>query len=258
MSAEFSKISRSSVSKDATKLIKDLIISGRLRPGDRLPAERDLSEMLGVSRPTVRESIHALVAMNILQTRHGDGTYVSSLDAGELLQPLQFVLSMANGALRELFEARLVLEPAIAALAAERATSGQIAAMRECVELSEQQKQFADEMVERDVELHRMIAEASCNQFLMSQLSSLHALSVESRALTVRLPNVASGTAQGHRLIVSAIGSRRPAAARKAMEKHLRQVAQAAEEASVAGRPARRDGATHRSRGLSPVARTKA
>lgn len=232
MSAQFVKLARSSVSKDTTRLIKDLIISGRLKPGDRLPSERELSEMLGISRPTARESIHALVAMNILQTRHGDGTYVSSLEAGELLQPLQFVLSIADGTLRELFEARLVLEPAVSELAAKRATKEQLDAIRECVAPQEQEQQRSeDEMVERDIELHRLIAEAGGNQFLLSQINSLHALAIESRALTVRLPNVAATTVQGHRQIVAAIVARRPAAARKAMEQHIRQVGEAAQAA---------------------------
>jgi len=234
MTAQFSRLARTSASSDATRVIKDLIISGRLRPGDRLPAERELSEMLGISRPTVRESIHALVAMNILETRHGNGTYVRSLLTGELLQPLQFVLSMAKGALRELFEARLVLEPAIAAFAAERATDDQIAQMRQCIGLSHDTIHMPDEFAEHDVELHRLISEASGNQFLASQLASLHALGVESRAVTVRLPNVAESALKGHGLIVDAIAAHKPAAARRAMEVHLERVAAAAAAAAEA------------------------
>lgn len=233
MTTDFVKLSRSSASRDATRVIKELIISGRLKPGDRLPSERELSEMLGISRPTVRESIHALVAMNILQTRHGYGTYVASLDTGELLQPLQFVLSMAKGALQELFEARLVLEPAIAAFAAQRASKEQISEMRRCVLESREQTRAEDELIERDLELHRLIAEASGNQVLVSQLSSLHALGVESRALTVRLPNVAHETIAGHGRIVEAIASRRPGAARREMAHHLEQVAAAAAAATA-------------------------
>lgn len=233
MTTDFVKLSRSSASRDATRVIKELIISGRLKPGDRLPSERELSEMLGISRPTVRESIHALVAMNILQTRHGYGTYVASLDTGELLQPLQFVLSMANGALQELFEARLVLEPAIAAFAAERASREQISEMRRCVMESREPTRTEDEIVERDLVLHRLIADSSGNQFLVSQLSSLHALGVESRALTVRLPNVAHDTIAGHGRIVEAIASRRPGAARREMANHIKQVAAAAAAATA-------------------------
>src|SRR3954467_12838375 len=92
-------------------------VDGRLSPGQRLPAERELSELLGISRPTLRETIRSLVSLNILQSRHGSGTYVAALDTAPLLEPLEFVMALNGRTVEELFEARLLLEPALAALA---------------------------------------------------------------------------------------------------------------------------------------------
>jgi DNA-binding FadR family transcriptional regulator len=126
----FTKLPRSSAAADAVRAIQEMILSGRLTPGQRLPAERELSELLGISRPTLRETIRSLVSLNILESRHGAGTFVASLDASALLAPLQFVMALHGRTVDELFEARLVLEPALAALAATRATDEQVAALR--------------------------------------------------------------------------------------------------------------------------------
>jgi len=100
---EFQPLARRTYVAEAIRTIKDMILDGRLAPGQRLPPERSLSEALGVSRPTVREAIRSLQAMNILESRHGAGTFVASLSVEELLRPLQFVLSLAEGGLDHLF-----------------------------------------------------------------------------------------------------------------------------------------------------------
>ena len=115
-----------------------------------------------MSRPTVREAIRSLQAMNILESRHGAGTFVASLSVDELLRPLQFVLSLAEGGLDHLFEVRLLLEPGAAALAAERASDEQVAALRDCAARAEAEAVAdADAMLRLDIELHERIVEAS-------------------------------------------------------------------------------------------------
>src|SRR3954470_12088201 len=117
LTAEFTPVRRSSAATEAIRAIQEMIVDGRLAPGQRLPAERELSEMLGISRPTLRETIRSLVSLNILESRHGSGTYVAALDPATLLEPLQFVMSLRGRTLDELFEARLLIEPALAAFA---------------------------------------------------------------------------------------------------------------------------------------------
>jgi GntR family transcriptional regulator, transcriptional repressor for pyruvate dehydrogenase complex len=229
----FGRVKRSSAAADASRLIKDVVLTGKLQPGDRLPPERELAEMLGVSRPTVRESIRALVAMNILESRHGAGTFVASLETGQLLEPLQFVLSRAEQVLGDLFETRLVIEPPIAALAATRATEEEAAAILGC---AREAKQAADPprqlLLELDVRLHTLIASASHNQLLARLHDSISALGVESRSLTVELPGVVGRTVHDHEAIAEAIADRDPDRAREAMRHHLQSLAEAASKAT--------------------------
>lgn len=228
----FPKLSRSSASGDAAKLIKEMILSGRLRPGDRLPSERDLGAQLGISRPTVRESIRSLVALNILEARQGDGTYVGSLKVEALVEPLRFALLLGHGALQEFFEARLVLEPALAAMAANRITDEQIRDLNACLEAAHERRNDPDEFARLDVELHHLISRAGGNRFLVRQLESLQAIGVESRTLTVRLPLVAEAALESHAAIVRAICARDPEAARREMRVHIEAVAKAAAAAT--------------------------
>src|SRR6188768_4532681 len=111
--------------------VRGLIDRGSLRPGDRLPAERDLAQQIGVSRPTVRAGLHALAAMGVVRSRHGSGTYIP--DGPPMLgsEPLSFLAALHGFTRTEMYEARRILEVGVAGLAAERATPEQIAAMAE-------------------------------------------------------------------------------------------------------------------------------
>src|SRR6187431_1010122 len=111
--------------------LREMIHRGELRPGDRLPPERDLAKLLGVSRPTLRAGISSLAAVGVLQPRRGSGTFVVEPEGPPSLDssPLQLMASLQRFTPAEMFEARRSLEMAIAALAAERATGEQMAAM---------------------------------------------------------------------------------------------------------------------------------
>ena len=94
MVREFPTLKRTSVSLEAAEAIKALIVSGELGSGDALPPERNLAAMLGISRPSVREALRVLTAMNVVEPRHGGGTYVTSLDPTLLAQPINFLLQV--------------------------------------------------------------------------------------------------------------------------------------------------------------------
>ena len=228
----FAPLARTGFTADAIRTVKDMVLDGRLRPGDRLPSERALSEALGVSRPTVREAIRSLQAMNIVETRHGSGTFVSSLSVEELLRPLQFALALSDFALEHLFEVRLMLEPGAAALAAERAADAELESLRDCVQRGRGGALAVEEIVELDAELHEGIARAAHNPLLERLLASISALAAESRLFTVRLPGVAGKTAGEHEDIVAAILARDPEVARLAMAAHIGRI----RDAAVAGR----------------------
>jgi DNA-binding FadR family transcriptional regulator len=233
---DFQPLARRTYVAEAIRTIKDMILDGRLAPGQRLPPERSLSEALGVSRPTVREAIRSLQAMNILESRHGAGTFVASLSVDELLRPLQFALSLAAGGLEHLFEVRLLLEPGAAALAAARATPEQVTALRDCVARAEAEAiDDADAMLRLDMELHQRIVDASDNPLLQHLLAATSTLGAESRAYTVQLPGVRPQTVVEHAAIVEAIAAGDGAAAHAAMAAHIGRIRDTALSRADAG-----------------------
>ncbi len=220
----FEPLARRTFVADAIRTIKDMILDGRLAPGQRLPSERALSEALGISRPTVREAIRSLQAMHILESRHGAGTFVASLSVEELLAPLQFVLSLADGGLEHLFEVRLLLEPGAAALAAERATSEEVNGLRDCAARAENAAHDPDAMLQLDTELHERIVRASGNPLLEHLWAATAALGAESRAYTARLPGLLDATIGEHAAIVEAIAAGDADAARAGMAAHIQRI----------------------------------
>lgn len=209
---------------DAAALIKDMIFDGRLHPGDRLPSERTLSEALGVSRPSVREAIRSLVAMHILESKHGAGTFVSSLSLDELLRPLQFVVALADSGTRDLFDVRMLIEPGAAALAAERATDEELELIRNTAIDSTRADVSYETRARLDIEWHDLIVRSSHNGLLINLHQSISMLSVESRAITVRIDGIREQAVDDHKRIARAVASRKPAAAQRAMHQHLENV----------------------------------
>jgi GntR family transcriptional regulator, transcriptional repressor for pyruvate dehydrogenase complex len=222
--------------------VRSLISSGEVHPGDRLPPERELARKLKISRSSLRAGIGFLSAMGVLKSRHGAGTFVSSgppaLDSSSLS-----VLGALHGFLPwQMFEARLVLESNVAALAAERATDEHIAELAE--EVAEMYAALTDphEYLIHDVRFHRTIARASGNPILGALMETITANLYEYRSKTVVNAVDLKESAEMHREIYRAIRSHNPALARTTMEQHLNlaRIAQAseAEAAMVAGQAA--------------------
>ena len=146
-----------SVTDEAIARIKAMIIDGRLPPGTRLPKEEVLAAELGLSRSSLREAVRALAAMRILVVRQGDGSYVSSLEPGMLMETLAFVSDVSQGTTAlQLLQTRRLLEPQVTALAARVITDGQVEQLRGILELSERAA-TTEEFVELDAEFHRQI-----------------------------------------------------------------------------------------------------
>src|SRR5262249_54030339 len=125
-------VCRVAVTDEAIGKIKEMIVSGALRPGDRLPREADLAAELGLSRNSLREAVKALSLLNILDVRQGDGTYVSSLEPQELLEAVSFVLDFhRDDTALQAFQVRGILEPAATAMAAQRITPEQLDGLRQ-------------------------------------------------------------------------------------------------------------------------------
>jgi GntR family transcriptional regulator, transcriptional repressor for pyruvate dehydrogenase complex len=225
----FATLEKQSIGLQAADAIKALIVSGELRPGDTLPPERELATMLGISRPTLREAIRVLSALNVVEPRHGGGTFVTSLQPRELAQPINFLLQVDRMAFRHLLEVRQVLEVGAARLAALRITDDQLAALRDLTEQAERALGRPEPFLEFDFDIHTAIIEATGNPIYLSLYQSIADLSLEGRKRTARSAATRRAAHLGHLAIVAALSSRDGDAAAAAMHDHLDVVQQALE-----------------------------
>ena len=130
-SSKFGTIEKDPISKQIAARLLSLLKEKHLRPGDKLPPERELAAMMQVSRPSLREALQALSIMNVLEIRQGSGTYVTSLESGLLSEQLSFVFSLDDSTFLELFEARKILETGIIGLAVSRITDDDIVELKQ-------------------------------------------------------------------------------------------------------------------------------
>jgi len=153
------------ISEEIVSQIKQLISKGELKPGDRIPSERELAAMLGVSRPSVREAIMVLEAMGFLESRQGGGTFVKALTAVSIMDPLAKLVEKRDPELlRSLAEVRMGLESWSAYLAGKRATAKDIAELRRLYYVMEKQAAKGGWDSEIDAEFHYAITAASTQQ----------------------------------------------------------------------------------------------
>jgi GntR family transcriptional repressor for pyruvate dehydrogenase complex len=212
---------RSAAAQQTVGRLRELVQSGELHPGERLPPERELARELGVSRSTLREAIRALVVMNILVSRHGDGTFVSSLDPELLAEPFQFMVSISDEALLHLFDVRKVVETACARIAAERISDDELADLERILDAGEAALGDREELLDSDVEVHAAVVRATRNPLLIQIMSGVGALALAGRKRTVMLPGMAEKSIAEHRDIVTALAERDGDAAGAAMTAHL-------------------------------------
>lgn len=194
------------VTDEAILHIKEMIISGELAPGDRLPPEKELSERLGLSRSSLREAVKALEVIRVLDVRRGDGTYVTSLEPRLLLEAMSFVVDLHDDqSVLEIFAVRRILEPAATSLAARNADDDDLAHLREIVETVDHAA-GVEALVEHDLEFHRGIAEAAGNSYLASLIDSLSSHTVRARIWRgITQENAVERTLSEHHAILDAI-----------------------------------------------------
>ncbi len=218
---EFRVVRKTRVSEEIIGQVRDLITSGRLKVGDRLPAERELAKILQVGRSTVREAIRALESLGILQARPGEGTFLVSNPAEQKPDPITANAFKSWENQRKLFEVRMVIEPDLAALAARRASPEQIAKMREILREQEASVKRGDIGIKADNSFHFLLAEAAGNEILFRIMDSLMALLQETREASLHTSGRSVTSLKQHKAIVRAIEARDPAAAERRMREHI-------------------------------------
>ncbi len=226
--------------------VRSLIESGTLQPGDKLPPERELSRDLKISRASLRTGIGYLAAMGVMKIRHGVGTFVADGPPDIGKASLSFMGALHGFQSWQMFEARILLESSLAALAAERGKEEHHALLSEEVAEMFAALENPSEYLIHDVLFHRIIAQASGNPILAAIMETITSSMYDKRRKTVERAIDLRESAEMHREIYRAVRSRRPADARRLMEQHLRmaQTAQGMERPAdkKASAPAPKDG----------------
>jgi len=219
-------IQREGAAEQVARRILGLVQSGSLRPGEQLPAERELAMLLGVSRPVVREALRGLAILGVVRVRPGGGAFISALDAADLLAPLQFFITLDTYTVDTLYDARILIEGGIARRAAERISDAQAARLAEILE--PQHGLISDPVAFRlsDLDFHAVVIEAAGNPFLARVAQSLNVLGLELRRIAAERPDVLAQSVRDHAAITEAMRRRDPEAAVAAMEQHMRNVRQ--------------------------------
>ena len=221
----YKTIQTSRLYEQIVRQVEELVLTGKLKPGDQLLSERELAQQFGVSRTAVREAIKALREKGLVEAYSGKGTFITNASSQAIRQSLDLMMRIGQpGNLAQLEEVREILEPDIAALAAARADEQHLATMREAIAVMDRSGDDPDAYIEADLDFHLTLAEAVDNPIILSLLDSIVELLREQR---LKIFRVEGGPARGqfhHKRILEAVELRAPDAAREAMRAHLQQV----------------------------------
>ncbi|BCS90118.1 FadR/GntR family transcriptional regulator [Pseudodesulfovibrio sediminis] len=219
---DIKRVRKKSISEKIVAQLKEMIGQGQLKPGDRLPAERNLAEMFGVSRTTVREGIKALAESGVLESRQGAGTFVSEVDPSQV-SVIESVLS-GDHDMRDVFAVRKMLEPEIAALAAQKRSPAEIYKLEAILSEQEEAVRKGETGSDYDQRFHRMLADASGNLVLREMVKALHDAFAQSRSMIIQSEERQRASLAAHRAIVEAVKHGHGMQAERAMREHLDEV----------------------------------
>lgn len=203
--------------------IEGLLERGELKPGDQLPAERQLAEQLRVSRASVREALRSLELLGIVQTRAGGGTFVRRAQPDDLARPLTSLISRGHE-LKDVIDVRGLVEPAVAERAARNVTDDELAELRDIVAAQERKVSAGEPYVDEDTRFHEVIGSAARNELLVTVLSVIWDVLRASREEWLQTERRAHESLEAHRRILGALERHDPAAARDAAAEHIRAV----------------------------------
>jgi len=212
-----------------------MVVSGGLSPGDRLPPERELVQLLGVSRTVVREALNLLEARGIVSIEHGRGAVVSDGSTSAVRDTLGMLLRMRAEVLWELLEMRQVLEVEVSGLAAERAGAEDVTAMRAQLDRMRALIDTPEGYVHADVEFHALLARGARNGVLLTMLEPVVDLLRASREVSASRPGSARRALREHEEILRRVEEGDAEGARREMRVHLANTAEDIEAALAEG-----------------------
>jgi GntR family transcriptional regulator, transcriptional repressor for pyruvate dehydrogenase complex len=223
LKSDLEVVRRNKVYEEVARQIENLILK-KLKPGDKLPSERELAETLQVSRSSIRDAIRGLELVGLVEPRQGAGTIVRELSADTLVNPFASALKQRQELVSELLDFRLMLEPPLAARAATHASSDEIAEMEEILQRQEGRLARGEAAIAEDAEFHYSVALASGNSVVLKVLDILMDMLRDTRERSLQVPGRAQKSMAGHRRILAAIRRRDAEAAKSAMRRHIEDV----------------------------------
>lgn len=232
---KFAPVRRTRVYEEVAAQIQKQIANGALRPGDHLPAERELAEAFGVSRASVRDAIRVLELAGLVVPRQGEGTVVRELTMDSVTSPLASALVTRRDLLTDLLDARRIIEPALAERAARHGDDEDLRALEEILERQAAKVAEGDLAIEEDTAFHYRLATAARNQVILKVIDVLMDLLREGRARALQVRGRPRRSLEGHRRILAAIKHRDPQAAARAMEQHLQEIGEILQQMGTEG-----------------------
>jgi GntR family transcriptional regulator, transcriptional repressor for pyruvate dehydrogenase complex len=233
-------IDRTGITELVVQRIKDLLKDGELKAGSRLPPERELADMLNISRPSLRTALKALSVMGIIRAKPGAGTYIAEEIPEVFTEPMHSMTLIHNTSYEELFEARRIIEAGLAELGAERATEEDIAALNREIEGMKRTVGDPEGFLIHDVHFHQAMARAANNKLMSGVMDTIAQLLYHIRRQTIAKANDFNETIEWHQKIVAAMAKHDTKRAKEMLSGHLRQAQRAWErDIEPEDRPAR-------------------
>ncbi len=220
----FTAVRKTRVFEGVAQQIQRLIVDGALKPGDWLPAERELAEKFAVSRSSVRDAIRTLELVGLVVPRQGEGTVVADVSPEAVVMPISSILLRKRELIAELLDVRKMIEPALAARAAVRASAEEIARLEDILRRQREKTLRDESAVEEDGEFHYQIALAARNSVVRSVLDVLMRLLRETRARSLQTRGRPQRSLEGHERVLDAIKRRDPDAAERAVRRHVEEI----------------------------------
>jgi GntR family transcriptional regulator, transcriptional repressor for pyruvate dehydrogenase complex len=221
--SDFEVVRRNKVYEEVAKQIERLILK-KLKPGDKLPSERELAEILQVSRSSIRDAIRSLELVGLVEPRQGAGTIVRERSPESSVNPFTDTLKRRQELVTELLDFRKMLEPPLAARAATHASAEDISEMEEILQRQEEKQDQGNVASAEDAEFHYSIALASGNSVVLKVIDTLMDLLRETRENSLQVLGRSQKSLAGHRRILAAIKRHDAEAAKAAMRRHIEDV----------------------------------
>jgi GntR family transcriptional repressor for pyruvate dehydrogenase complex len=222
--AEFAAVKKTKLYEKVAQQIQGLIRDGLLKPGDKLPPERELAETFQVSRSSLRDAIRSLEVMGMLEPRQGEGTVICEITANSLVNPLATMLLRKRELVSELIDLRRIIEPPLAARAATHVTTEELNYMEAILERQLAKVNRGDLAVEEDTEFHYAIASAAKNSVVLKVVDVFMDLLRESRERSLQVKGRLAKSFAGHQRILNAIRRHDATTAEAAMRRHIEEI----------------------------------